>query len=89
MFVGPVDLATNLGHLGNPGFSDVQDAIDNIEQKVIRSGKVLMALGTDWQSTHDKFKKGAQMVICMSDTTSLGALARDNVKKFHEFLLQG
>lgn len=85
VFVGPVDLATNLGHLGNPNFPDVQQAIEGIEKKVVDSGKVLMALGNDWESAKAKFDRGAQIVICMSDTTSLGALARENVRKFQEY----
>jgi len=86
VFVGPVDLATSLGHLGNPNFQEVQEKIDYVEQKVIKSGKILMALGNDWESARKKFEKGAQIVICMSDTTSLGALARNNVRSFHAYL---
>lgn len=85
VFVGPVDLATSLGHLGNPNFPDVQEKIDFVERKVLAAGKVLMALANDWEGAQKKFDKGAQIVICMSDTTSLGALARSNVAKFQEY----
>ena len=85
VFVGPVDLATNLGHLGNPNFPDVQEAISAVEKKVLDSGKVLMALGGDWEGTKKKLDAGAQIVIAMSDTTSLGSMARENVKKFREY----
>ena len=86
VFVGPVDLATNLGHLGNPNFPDVQEAISAVEKKVLDSGKVLMALGGDWEGTKKKLDAGAQIVIAMSDTTSLGSMARENVKKFREYV---
>ncbi len=85
VFVGPVDLASNLGHLGNPNFDDVQAAISGVEKKVLESGKILMALGSDWEGSKKKLDAGAQIVICMSDTTSLGSLARDNVRKFREY----
>ncbi|WP_319416022.1 aldolase/citrate lyase family protein [Marispirochaeta aestuarii] len=84
VFIGPVDLATNLGYLGNPGNPEVQKIIEEIEEKVIASGKILMGIGNDWSTVQKKFDKGAQIVICMSDTTSLGTLARSYVGKFKE-----
>jgi 2-dehydro-3-deoxyglucarate aldolase/4-hydroxy-2-oxoheptanedioate aldolase len=84
IMVGPVDLATNLGYLGNAQAPQAKSALDQVEAKVLASDKYLMALGSDWQAAKAKFEKGAHIVTCMSDTLSLGALARANVKQFSE-----
>lgn len=84
IMVGPVDLATNLGFLGNAQEPQAKAALEEIESKVLASDKYLMALGSDWDAAKAKFAKGAHIVTCMSDTLSLGALARANVKKYQE-----
>ncbi|NBK22906.1 MAG: 2,4-dihydroxyhept-2-ene-1,7-dioic acid aldolase [Spirochaetia bacterium] len=84
IMVGPVDLATNLGYLGNAQAPQAKAALEEVEAKVLASSKYLMALGPDWDAAKAKFEKGAHLVTCMSDTLSLGALARANVKKFSE-----
>ncbi|QEN09472.1 2,4-dihydroxyhept-2-ene-1,7-dioic acid aldolase [Oceanispirochaeta crateris] len=84
IMVGPVDLATTMGYLGNPEVPEAKQALESIEKKVIASGKYLMALSSDWEGAKNKFAKGAHLVTCMSDTLSLGVLARKNVDRFSE-----
>lgn len=84
IMVGPVDLATNLGFLGNAQAPEAKAALEAIEDKVIASNKYLMALGADWDLAKKKFDKGVNLVTCMSDTLSIGALARKNVQLFQE-----
>lgn len=84
IMVGPVDLATNLGFLGNAQAPQAKAALEEVEAKVLASDKYLMALGSDWEAAKAKFAKGAHIVTCMSDTLSLGALARANVQKYQE-----
>jgi len=38
-FVAPSDLATSMGHLGNPGHPDVQKTIDAALTKIVRAGR--------------------------------------------------
>ena len=87
IMVGPVDLATNLGYLGNAQDPEAKSALEEIETKVLASDKYLVALGSDWEAAKAKFAKGARMVTCMSDTLALGALARANVQKYQELFL--
>ena len=39
VFIGPSDLAAALGHLGNPGHPEVQDAIRHLYQRVSAQGQ--------------------------------------------------
>ena len=41
VFIGPSDLAAALGHLGNPGHPEVQDAIRHLYQRVSAQGKAV------------------------------------------------
>jgi 4-hydroxy-2-oxoheptanedioate aldolase len=38
-FVAPSDLATSMGHIGNPGHPDVQATIDGALTRIVRSGR--------------------------------------------------
>jgi len=71
VFIGPMDLATNLGHLGNPGHAEVQAAFAEIERKVLASDKFLGTLTTTWERTQECFEKGYQWLIVMQDGTAL------------------
>lgn len=84
VMVGPVDLATNLGYLGNSAAPEARQALMDVEKKVLESSKYLLSLGPDWAGAQEKFDKGAHIVTCMSDTISLGALTRENVSKFSQ-----
>src|SRR5262249_59826822 len=39
-FVAPSDLATSMGHIGNPGHPDVQQQIDGAIKKIVQAGRV-------------------------------------------------
>jgi len=39
-FVAPSDLATSMGHIGDPGHPDVQQTIDGAIKKIVESGRV-------------------------------------------------
>ena len=40
IFIGPMDLASSLGHLGDPGHPDVQAVIRKVEGKVLASDNI-------------------------------------------------
>ncbi len=82
VFIGPADLSTSMGHLGNFNIPEVQEKIHFVEEKIIASGKKLVGLGMDWETAQKKFDKGASIVLNMSDTTTLGAIAREKVSLF-------
>ena len=82
IFIGPMDLATSMGYLGDPGQPEVQSAIKEVEEKVMAAGKVLASIGGSWEQAQMKYDRGYQMLMLMSDTVSLAALATQKVKEF-------
>ncbi|MCA8869225.1 MAG: hypothetical protein KDA67_11290 [Rhodobacteraceae bacterium] len=75
VFIGPMDLATNLGHPGNPNHAEVKAAFAEIEKKVLASDKFLGTLTTTWERTEECFAKGYQWLIVMQDGSALVAAA--------------
>lgn len=71
VFIGPMDLATNLGRIGNPSHPEVLEAFAEIEAKVLISDKFLGTLTTTWERTEECFDKGYQWLIVMQDATTL------------------
>ena len=84
IFIGPMDLASNMGYLGQPGQPEVQDVIAGIERKVFASGKILATLAGTWDQAQKLYDKGYQMIMLMADGTSLAKLAAKNVAHFKE-----
>ncbi len=86
IFIGPMDLATNMGHFGNPKHPEVQAAIKTVEEKVFAAGKVLSTVAGTWEDAKAKYDKGYQMVFFFSDTTALGAAARTRLAEFKSYI---
>jgi 2-keto-3-deoxy-L-rhamnonate aldolase RhmA len=84
IFIGPMDLATSMGHFGNPKHPEVQEAIAKIEKAVLASDKFLGTVAGNFEVAQSLYEKGYSYVVVMSDTTSLAKLALDNVSKFRE-----
>jgi 2-dehydro-3-deoxyglucarate aldolase/4-hydroxy-2-oxoheptanedioate aldolase len=85
IFIGPMDLASNLGHLGDASQPLVQEAIARIEKAVLNSGKVLATVAGSWEEAKNKYEKGYQILLLFSDTLSLGKAAREKVKLFNQY----
>lgn len=77
VFIGPMDLATNLGHIGNPSHPEVLKAFAGIEAKVLASDKFLGTLTTTWERTQECFAKGYQWLIVMQDGSALVRAANE------------
>lgn len=82
IFIGPMDLATSMGHRGDPSHPDVKKLIAEVEQTVFASGKFLATVAGGWEDAKAKYDRGYAFLLLMSDTVSLGKLARDMVKDF-------
>lgn len=67
VFIGPSDLAASMGHLGNPGHAEVQDAIKAAAVKIKAAGKApgILALGVE--DTRRYLDWGYQFVACNVD----------------------
>lgn len=71
IFIGPVDLASSLGHLGDPSQPEVRETIALIEKKVLPSDKFLGTLAADWDAASACFEKGYQWMVLMQDGVAL------------------
>lgn len=84
IFVGPMDLATSMGHFCDPGHPEVKEAIEKVERTVIGSGKFLASVAGGMAAAKEKYDRGYGLVIPFADGGSLGSLAMENVRKFKE-----
>jgi 2-dehydro-3-deoxyglucarate aldolase/4-hydroxy-2-oxoheptanedioate aldolase len=84
IFIGPMDLSTNMGHLGHPGHPEVQQAIATVERKVLEAGKALSTISGSWEQAEQLYERGYQMVTLMADGISLGRLAAAKLAQFSE-----
>lgn len=84
IFIGPMDLATSMGYFCNPQVDEVKEAIKKVEEISIKKGKFLGTVAGDFEGAKKLYEKNYQMVIMMSDSTSLGKLALETVSKFNK-----
>lgn len=84
IFIGPVDLASSLGHLGDPSQPEVQRAIERIEAKVLPSGKFLGTLAPNWARAEACFEKGYRWLALLQDGAALKAAGDAATAPFRE-----
>ncbi len=82
IFIGPNDLASDLGYLCDPSQPEVQQTIKRIEEIVIPSDKILATVSSSFEDAQAKFDRGYDMLMLMSDTTSLSKTARELINRF-------
>jgi 2-dehydro-3-deoxyglucarate aldolase/4-hydroxy-2-oxoheptanedioate aldolase len=82
IFIGPVDLASSLGYLGDPSQPEVQEMIDVIEQKVLASDKFLGTIATNWDKARECFEKGYRWMVVMQDGATLVRASSELVTRF-------
>lgn len=83
VFIGPADLAADMGHMGNAGHADVQTAIMDALARIRAAGKAPGILSTRDEMTNDAIAAGAQFVAVGADISLLGASARALAAKWH------
>src|SRR5206468_2220093 len=67
IFIGPSDLAADLGHLGNPGHPEVQDAIARACARIRAAGKAAGMLTSDAEAAARYVEAGFTFVAAGSD----------------------
>jgi 2-keto-3-deoxy-L-rhamnonate aldolase RhmA len=83
IFIGPMDLATSMGYFGDPSHPDVQKVIRRVEDKVKMSNKILSTVAGSWDDAQVKYERAYQLLLLMSDTLTLGKVARGLVQQFN------
>lgn len=82
IFVGPMDLATSMGHFCDPSHPDVRAAVEKVENAVLHSDKFLASVAGGMDAAKEKFDRGYSLVIPFADGGTLGAAAKKNVEQF-------
>ncbi len=82
VFIGPADLAADMGHMGNADHPDVQAAIMGAIARIKAAGKAPGILSTRDAMTNDAIAAGAQFVAVGADVLLLGQAARELSQKW-------
>lgn len=82
VFIGPSDLAADLGHLGNPGHPEVQLAVEDAIAGICRSGKAAGILIGDETLAHRYIDLGTTFTAVGVDTTILARGAEALARRF-------
>ncbi len=82
VFFGPADLSASMGHVGDPGHSDVQAAIEDGIRRVIAAGKAPGILMADEKLARRYMELGALFVAVGVDTTILTKALGATASKF-------
>ncbi|RIA44326.1 2,4-dihydroxyhept-2-enedioate aldolase [Hephaestia caeni] len=84
VFIGPSDLAADLGHLGDPMHPDVQTAIETGIAAVCAAGKPVGLLIADEQAARRYLALGASFVAVGTDVTLLARGAEALAARFRD-----
>jgi 2-dehydro-3-deoxyglucarate aldolase/4-hydroxy-2-oxoheptanedioate aldolase len=84
VFVGPADLSTSLGHMGNPTQPDVVAAIEKVETAARAQGIALGNITRNWDQARELYKRGYQFLTLTSETSLLVQGAAEMLGKFKE-----
>ncbi len=76
VFIGPADLAADMGHMGDAAHPDVQAAIMDALARIKAAGKAPGILSTRDEMTSDAIDAGALFVAVGADVLLLGQAAR-------------
>jgi 2-keto-3-deoxy-L-rhamnonate aldolase RhmA len=84
IFIGPMDLATSMGHLADPSPPEVQSTIREVEEKVKKSGKFLATISGNWDQAKGLYDRGYQLISLMADGVALAATAAGKISDFRK-----
>jgi 4-hydroxy-2-oxoheptanedioate aldolase len=82
VFIGPADLAADMGHMGNPLHADVQSVIMDALRRIRAAGKAPGILSTNDKMTLEALDAGAQFVAVGADVLLLSNSAQALAKKW-------
>lgn len=82
VFIGPADLAADMGHMSNADHPDVQVAIMDALARIKAAGKAPGILSTRDGMTQDAISAGAQFIAVGADVLMLGHAARQLAQKW-------
>ncbi len=84
LFIGPMDLSTSMGHMGNPGHPDVQATIAAVEARAKKLGMPLGTISGGWEQAKTLYDRGYQLITLTSDSVLISKAGADIMGKFRE-----
>jgi len=84
LFIGPSDLAADLGHLGNPKHPEVQAAIKDAAERIRATGKSAGILAGNVDDVESLFELGFNFTAAGSDVGLLARGAENVAARFHK-----
>ena len=87
IFIGPADLSASLGHVGDPGHAEVQNAIRDAIVRIGKTGKAAGILSADDSLARRYLELGATFVAVGLDTTLLMRATSELAARFKADLL--
>ncbi|MGG4773737.1 4-hydroxy-2-oxoheptanedioate aldolase [Paenalcaligenes sp. Me52] len=82
IFIGPADLSAAMGHLGNPGHPDVQEAIDTAIARIKGAGKAAGILSVSEEYAQHYLDLGCEFVAVGLDTSVLASGLRSMAARY-------
>lgn len=89
IFIGPMDLASSMGHLGDPGHPEVRERIAAIENKVLASDKFLGTVATTLDKARECIDRGYQWLVVIQDGAALVEVSHRKVRELRETDIDG
>lgn len=83
VFIGPADLAADMGHLGKPGHPEIQAAVEDGLKRIQSHGKAAGILIGDLALTRRYVDLGATFVAIGNDVTLFAGAVRKLLADFH------
>jgi 4-hydroxy-2-oxoheptanedioate aldolase len=84
VFIGPADLSTGLGHIGNPSHPEVQKHIRHAVDATLAAGKVCGILAPAEDDARRYMSWGCQFVAVGIDISLLRQAAKENLARYRE-----
>ena len=84
IFIGPGDLSTAYGHMGNPGHPDVQAAFARVEAAARSAGLALGNITRGWEQAKELYAKGYQFLTLCADTSLVVQGSQDVLARFRQ-----
>ncbi len=82
VFMGPSDLSQAFGVIGQTNHPFVQDAMDTIIDKTVRSGRVAGTVASDGAAAKKLVERGVRFIVMSSDHGMVTASARRMLEEF-------
>jgi 2-keto-3-deoxy-L-rhamnonate aldolase RhmA len=89
LFIGPGDLSTALGHMGDMGHPDVQAAMEKVETAAKAHGIALGNITRSWDQARELYKRGYQFLTLGADTALVVQGAKEIVGRFEQEVRPG